>query len=62
MTTTGDRGAKTSGPSLRFATAWGTWLGLGFQQVFDIGETEFCNGGFCWFEQRPGPTRLVEVP
>ena len=20
------------------------------------------HGGFCWFEQRPGPTRLVEVP
>ena len=24
--------------------------------------SEISTGGFCWFEQRPGPTRLVEVP
>jgi uncharacterized protein YqgC (DUF456 family) len=30
-----------------FATVWGTWLGLGIQQVFDIGESEFCSLDFC---------------
>jgi hypothetical protein len=31
-----------------FATVWGTWLGLGMQQVLDVGEEEFCySGGYC---------------
>jgi len=30
------------------ATYWGTWQGVGWQQVFNIGEEEVCGDGFCY--------------
>jgi hypothetical protein len=31
-----------------FATAWGTWQGLGLQRAFNIGDEKICQDSFCY--------------
>ena len=44
---------RTSGQAglASFSTVWGTWLGLGVQQVLDVGEEEFCSGTYCYSDE-----------
>lgn len=46
------RHIRTSGQAAAasFATIWGTWQGLGWQQVLDVGDREVCNGFGCYTE------------
>lgn len=46
------RHIRTSGQAAAasFATIWGTWQGLGWQQVLDVGNREVCNEFGCYTE------------
>jgi hypothetical protein len=45
--------AMTDGQAgiIQFGSFWGTWQGFGWQAVLDIGESEFCDGDFCYTEE-----------
>ncbi|HEU5218310.1 MAG TPA: hypothetical protein VFU23_06610 [Gemmatimonadales bacterium] len=45
-----------------FATAWGTWQGLGIQRAFNIGEEEICATDFCYRnDSQTAPWALMSV-
>jgi hypothetical protein len=41
--------------AITFGSLWGSWMGFGVLEVFDWGQSEYCDIDYCWEEGPDGP-------